>query len=274
MNCPNAMHRINHFTRALAFGVAMLGTFGQSHAQPTTPPPAQKISNLPATDLNLSIQYYSRVLTDEGVVRESRYEETMLRREGHVWIARVLPKQSNNRNGHGSDGIAHDHNRKAGNQSTALNHATQPKQRHKHFNPVLIPRHLTLENGQMRLEYVDFVHKELITITPAEYENVGFDASWANAYYLLDPKFVATLPLSQRASSVPGASWYELERNGVFQRVLWDKQNMLALVIESGTRAGTVLNRIEAKKQTRLQTALPWQNLKGYAQKEYSDFLD
>ena len=42
-----------------------------------------------APDLDLLITYYSKVVTPEGVTRESRYEETMLRRPGHVWTARV-----------------------------------------------------------------------------------------------------------------------------------------------------------------------------------------
>ena len=272
MNCLIVIHRIHRSVGALAFGAVMLSMFGLSHAQPL---PAQKISDLPAADLDLSIQYYSRVLTDEGVLRESRYEETMLRRAGHIWISRVLPKQISTRNAHGVVASGHDDDRKPRSQTTSLHQPAQPPEpKHKHFNPVLMPRHLMLENGKMRLEYVDAVHKEVIAITPSEYENVGFDGSWANAYYLLDPRVVAALPLSKKASAVSGASWYELERNGIFQRVLWDEKNMLAIVIETGNRTGTVLNRIEVKQHARLQGALPWQNLKGYAQKEYSDFLD
>ena len=35
------------------------------------------------------------MLTSEGVTREARYEEKMLRRPGHVWVVRVLPKAAN-----------------------------------------------------------------------------------------------------------------------------------------------------------------------------------
>src|SRR5665647_2930987 len=47
--------------------------------------------------LDLDIEYYSKVLTPEGVTREARYQETMVRRPGHVWVARTLPKNAGNR---------------------------------------------------------------------------------------------------------------------------------------------------------------------------------
>ena len=62
-------------------------------AQAAPPPPA------PA-DLDLGITYYSRVLTPEGVTRESRYEEKMLRRPGHVWVERVLAPSTDAHAGH------------------------------------------------------------------------------------------------------------------------------------------------------------------------------
>ncbi len=46
-----------------------------------------------ASDQDLTVRYYSKVLTNEGVLRESRYEENMLRRPGHVWVERMLPKE-------------------------------------------------------------------------------------------------------------------------------------------------------------------------------------
>lgn len=45
-----------------------------------------------APDIDLSIKYYSRTMTAESVLRESCYEENMLRRPGHVRGARVLPE--------------------------------------------------------------------------------------------------------------------------------------------------------------------------------------
>jgi len=204
-----------------------------------------------APPLDLRIQYYSKAITPEGVTREVRYEETMLRRPGHVWVTRVLPPQAVTT--HAAD---HDHSV------------------HKHFNPVLLPRHVQLAGDKTQLEYIDTKNKEVIAVPQGEYGNVDFDGSWTNAYYLFDPKIVQTMPFLQRPSTVPGARWRELVRNGSFRRVLWDEQRQIPLVIESGDQAATVFHRMEVQAEPKLATSLPWQQLKGYSQRDYGDFLD
>ena len=210
-------------------------------------------------DLDLGISYYNRVLTPEGVTRESRYEEKMLRRPGHVWVERVLPAA------HGS------HDEHGGNKKVALK-STQHE--HKHFNPVVIPRHVMLEKNTVKVEYIDAHDKVVVAIPKAEYENVNFDGSWENSFYLLDPKLVAAMPLSKQVSNVAGARWREVEKNGVFQRVLWDEQKQIPLIIESGDRANTFYRRVDVKLQPTVSQAQPWANVKNYAQREYSDYLD
>ena len=202
-----------------------------------------------ATDLDMKIAYYSKVVTPEGVTREARYEEKMLRRAGHVWTMRVLP--------------AH-----------AAAHEDHQPGAHKHFNHVVLARHVTLENARPRIEFIDAHDRQVVSVPPAEYGNVSFDGSWDHAYYLLDSKRLKSMPLSSRASSTPGARWREREDNSVFERVLWDEQRQIPLLIESGDKAGTFVNRMEITVQPALTRDLPWQKLKGYAQKEYSDFLD
>jgi len=213
-----------------------------------------------AADLDARIAYYSKVVTAEGVTRESRFEETMLRRAGHVWSARVLPAGEPAHDDHDKPRI-----------SQAVVRETSV---HKHFNPVVLPRHLALDGKQLRLEYVDAQAKEVIAVPPGEFDNVSFDGSWERAYYLLDPKRLRALPLSARPSKVAGARWRERERDGAFERVLWDESKEIPLVIESGDRAGTYFNRLELTVQPQLTRELPWQKLKGYARREYADFLD
>ncbi|MBJ7312521.1 hypothetical protein H7U20_20290 [Rugamonas sp. CCM 8940] len=207
---------------------------------------AQALASSPDPDLDLQIHYYSKALTPDGVTRESRYEETMLRRAGHVWVARVLPPNAQPAKGHG----------------------------HKEFNHAMLPRHVALENSKLRLTYVDAHEKQVIAIPPSEYDNVSFDGSWENAYHLIDPRLVLAMPLSRQASAVPGARWRERVKNGQFHRVLWDEQKQIALVIESGDQAATFYRRVEVKAQGGLTRALPWRNLASYGQKEYADFLD
>ena len=218
-------------------------------------------------DLDLTIRYYSKVITAEGVIREARYEEKMLRRPGHVWVARILSKTSPK--------AAGDEHVDAVNQNSKKNVSLKVKEsEHVQFNHVLTPRHIMLENGKLRVEYVDAHAKNIVSIPASEYANVNFDGSWENSFYLLDPKLVSAMPISSKPSAVAGAQWHEREKNGVFQRVLWDAQKQIPLIIESGDKAATFYQRVDVTPQASSNLALPWKNLQGYAQKEYADFLD
>jgi len=48
-------------------------------------------ANKPSLAEMLRVQHYSKAITAEGVSREVRYEETMLRRPCHVWGTRLPP---------------------------------------------------------------------------------------------------------------------------------------------------------------------------------------
>lgn len=206
-----------------------------------------------ATDgpaLDLDIEYYTRVMTPEGVTREARYTETMVRRPGHVWVARVLPKNAGH---HHDDDSGH---------------------KHKEFNHVVLPHHVMLENNKVKIEYIDARSKAVVAIPPSEYANVNFDGSWGNAFFLFDPKLAKAIPLSARQTSVPGAQWREREKNGTFERVLWDERRQIPLVIESGDRASNFFRRVLVTARPTQAATLPWKNLNGYSQKEFSDYLD
>ena len=202
-----------------------------------------------AADLDLKVAYYSKVVTPEGVTREARYEENVLRRAGHVWTTRVLLPHA---------AAQEDHKPGA----------------HKHFNHVVLARHVVLDKAGPRIEFIDAHDKEVVSIPPAEYGNVSFDGSWDHAYYLLDSKRLQTMKLSTRTSAVAGARWREREDHNLFERVLWDEQRQVPLVIESGDKAASFFNRMEITVQPSLTRDLPWQKLNGYAQKEFADFLD
>ena len=236
----------------------LLATGFAAHIQAAPAAPTLAAA-VPAPDLDLRITYYSRVLTPEGVTRESRYDEKMLRRPGHVWVERVLAPATDAHAGH-------DHGAKS-----AVNRKVAHE--HKHFNPVLIPRHVMLEKDTVRVEYIDAHDKVVVSIPKVEFENVNFDGSWENSYYLLDPKQVAAMPLSKQPSKVAGARWREVQKNGNFQRVLWDEQKQIPLTIESGDLANTFYRRVDVKLEP-LSKGQPWSNLKNFAQREYSDYLD
>lgn len=213
--------------------------------------------------LDLDIEYYTKVLTPEGVTREARYRETMLRRPGHVWVARILPK--------GGVGL------KDGEHSDNKNSQSAPRQGgagHAEFNYVVNPHHVMFDGNKVKIDYIDTHDKAVVAIPASEYANVNFDGSWENAFFLVDPKQVKAIPLSQRSSTVAGAQWHEREKNGIFERVLWDEKRRIPLVIESGDKALTFYRRVDVTAHAAQVTNLPWQNLSGYSQKEFSDYLD
>lgn len=93
-------------------------------------------------------------------------------------------------------------------------------------------------------------------------------------FFLLDPQILKTMKLSKQVSNSNGAVWYEREQGGVFQKVLWNEQMQIPLVIESGDRAGSFYCRVEVKLSPNLQSNVPWLNLKGFVNREYPDYLD
>lgn len=214
-----------------------------------------------APDLDLQISYYSKVMTAEGVSREARYQDKMLRRAGHVWSERIVPPTVKA-------------SAKPELKKVAHNHQNEKLTEHKHFNPVLIPRHVQLENGKARIEFIDHAEKMTVSVPASEFNNVNFDGSWENSYYLIDPQLLKSMKQSTKPSDVDGAVWYEREKNGIFQKVLWHAQKQIPLKVESGDRAGTFYQSVEVKIAVNTQAQLPWTNLKGYIHKEYADFLD
>jgi hypothetical protein len=213
--------------------------------------------------LDLEIDYYSRVLTPEGVTREARYKETMLRRAGHVWVTRMLPNSGVGRQ-----------DKQVGDKSHGHGAAGEGAAGHTEFNYVVNPRHVMTDNKQVSINYIDLRGRAVVAIPVSEYGNVNFDGSWKKAFFLLDPTLLKTFPITGRPSSVQGAQWREREKNGVFERVLWDDKRKIPLVIESGDKASTFYRRIEVTARAANVTDMPWNKLGGYAQKEFSDYLD
>ncbi len=215
-------------------------------------PSSAQPSQTPA-DLDLTINYYNRVLTPEGLTRETRYQETVQRRANHIWQSRVLPPQL----AHNGD-AAHNSN----------------ENEHEHFNYIVLPRHIERTANGISVEHIDLSNRERIAIPATEYEQINFDGSWDNAFYIISPKDLALMQPSNRASSIKTARWFEREKNHIFQRVLWDDVLQIALIIESGDTENTFFRKTEVSATTQTSPAQPWLHLAGFANKEYSDFLD
>ncbi|WP_175818762.1 hypothetical protein [Burkholderia sp. BCC0419] len=222
-----------------------------------------------AADLDAVLQHESRTVTADGVTRTTLYRERMVRRDGHVWVERVLPAAAA---GEHDDDHGHDHDagRRTGVQPAAA-HAG-----HKHFNFQAAARHVTYDGKSARIEYVDAANRTVVSVPPAEYETTGFDGSWDNAYYVTPPSQLKRLAVAKRGDA-PGTVWYEQavdtpSARGV-NRILWSERLQAPLSVEYRSADGRVTRKLTLAPAKRRDT-LPWQTLAGYSRKEYADYLD
>ncbi len=224
----------------------------------------------PVPDLDLTVQFYSKTHTPQGALRETRYEETMIRRGQHVWVMRVLPRLAASPPLKTPPGASLN-----GRQVHVIHPVSRPQDvAGAQQNSLVMARHVVIDHGKLRVEYVFQNSRELIVVPPAEYADLKLNGSWPTSFYLIEPQRVTAMPLSQQASEVAGARWHEQVKDGVFRRVLWDEARQLPLIVEVGDTAATFFNRIELKPQATLSAARPWQDLSSYTQRAYADFAN
>lgn len=219
---------------------------------------------LAATDLTLAAEfpqldadviYESRTVTHAGVTETRQFHNILVRRPGHVWMERVLPKST--KTGH-------------------LHPVAAVASQHKHVDFEISSQHLTkTTSGEIRAEYVDHARQMVVFVPASEYSVSGFDGSWDNAAAVVAEKTVKAMPVSLRKVDVPNAQWYEEVRNGWYNRVLWSDRHKVALIVESGKMDGSIKRRtVVTPKFAMPNDRLPWKSLVGFVQKEYDDFMD
>lgn len=250
-----------HFLCALACGLAALPAFA-------------------AADLDAVLLHESRTVTADGVTRTTMYRERMVRRDGHVWVERVLPVAAAG-GGHDDD-HDHDHDHDVGRvRQDPPRAGVQPAAAHaghKHFNFQAAARHVTYDGKTARIEYVDAANRTVVSVPPAEYETTGFDGSWDNAYYVTPPSQLKRLGAA-KPGDAPGTRWYEqaVESPGArgVNRILWSERLQAPLSVEYRSADGRVVRKLTlTQAPAARREPLPWQALAGYAHKEYADYLD
>lgn len=200
--------------------------------------------------LALTLSHDTQALSQDGVYRTEHFQEQYIRTDNTVWVARILPAGLHNQ---------HDHN--AGSDA------------HKDLDVATATRYISKDGkGVVSLKLIETHDHDVVDIPKTEYEAVGFDGNWANAYYLVDPTRIKTFkPLSQPAPQ--GAKWYENKNAQSYVRVLWSEQQKYPLLVESGSQDGH-MKRIMKTTPAAIPAQLPWQQLANYHKKEYTDFLD
>ncbi|AJX33754.1 hypothetical protein [Burkholderia oklahomensis] len=235
-----------------------------------------------APDLDAVLLHESTSVSADGVTRTVVYRERMVRRDGHVWIERVLPAgaklaEANDAHAHGDH--AHDDARaqapRGGVRPAAA--TTGAHAGHKHFNFDAAARHVTNDGGKVRIEYVDAAQRAVVAVPPAEYETTGFDGSWDNAYYITPPSQLKRLAAKSKPGPTPGTRWYEqavgAPRAQGVNRILWSDTLQAPLAVEYRSADGHAARKLTLTPAPSAK-ALPWQQLQSYARKEYADYLD
>ncbi|MGJ7562363.1 hypothetical protein ACSFBM_00760 [Variovorax sp. GB1R11] len=206
-----------------------------------------------APDQNLRISHHVMSIGKDGVQRESRYADLMFRRAGTVWIERELPPVLR---------ADHDHEAREGRVHIG----------HSHADTTAAPLWLRRDAaGKVQVGMVLREQRKVIEVDQANYGNVGYGGSWANAYWLVDP---ASLPrMKALGAGGKGVQRYELPQGESTLRIDWDVAGRYARRIEQRNANGTSVNTMTAAAIAAPKT-LPWQTAEVYERGEYSDLLD
>lgn len=206
-----------------------------------------------ATPVAAILTFESRVVTAEGVTKNTHFQERFIRTDNMVWSQRIAPRAepSHGREDSHEHGHEHKHN---------LNFALAAK---------WIVR---TQDNQVQFQFVRAEDKTIIVPRVSEYGTLGFDGRWETAYYLLDPAELAKMrKLAEPAAK--NASWYESKNSAMFTRILWDEVQQLPLAIETGSIDGSASNKISLTLVAAPKT-LPWKELAAYESIAYEDLLD
>jgi hypothetical protein len=208
-------------------------------------------------DLAAQIKFESSQQGADGVLRSSMFEEEMLRQGQSVWTRRkfLLPTED----------------------------AHSKAKTHKHLNAIEAVRWVSKVETETSLQLLIRADRALVSIPKVEFANVGFDGSWARAYYLIDPSELAHYQEVHRSARLmPTAgigregrvAWFERRSKAMLERVLWDFEVGIPLLIESESMDGRRKFRASVTVQKAPSKAPSWINSAQFEQRRYSDYLD
>lgn len=212
--------------------------------------PWLKPATAAASASNLHVEYLGWTIGSDGSRHQLSYAERVYRDGDLLWIEREIP-----------DAIKKRHEAQA---HSALGHT--------HDDVVGAPlwiRQNTDHSLYVRL--VDHHEQRLIEVGPANYGNVGFGGSWAEAYHLLDPADLQKL--QQAGPEADGLQTYEAQSGQRHLRVVWDIAGQYAREISSWDEDGLSARTIKATRID-LPKQAPWVTLAAYRLRDYSDLLD
>ena len=208
--------------------------------------PLLALPHVHAQTVDLLIKHSAVSLGADGIKRSTEFSERLTRTPDSVWISRVLPTGAHSGHDHAKGGEAH-----------------------KHLDVSTASRWITrTANGDIALRLVPNDEKVLVTVTKTDYGNVGFDGSWAAAWSLIDP---ATLKRMKAGPVAGELTTYTLAEENRRLKVVWNTKLQLPMRVESSDAS--------SRRETVVQVlggpaSRPWDQLQGFTQKDYSDYLD
>lgn len=199
-----------------------------------------------AQEVELLVKHTAVSSGADGIKRSTEFAERMSRSKDNVWVSRVLPAKAH---------ADHDHAR--GDKA------------HKHIDVSTASRWISKDAaGIAQISLVPNDEKVLVNVSKTDWENVGFNGSWDAAWGLIDP---ASLKRMKTGTVSGELTTYTLAEKGRSMKVVWNTSLRLAVLVESSDAS--------SRRQTKVQVlraapSRPWDQLRGYAKKDYSDYLD
>jgi hypothetical protein len=207
-----------------------------------------------APPVRLRLSYHTMAIGNDGVQRDTRYANTMVRRPGRVWVERDLPAVLR-------DSVSHGHE-----------HAHGPHAGHAHDEaqgaPLQVHRNA---DGTERVEVVLAKTARVIEVDRAHHGNVGYGGSWDTVYWLVPP--AALRKMQAVGAPKGGVQRYRAQAGEQVTLVDWDVAGQFPRRVERTDGHGTSSYLMTA-------TALPapavppWKASEAYGRGDYSDLLD
>lgn len=199
-----------------------------------------------AQEVELLVKHTAVSYGPDGVKRSTEFSERVSRAKDSLWISRVLPTESHSDHEHAKGG-----------------------KEHKHLDVTTASRWISRDaSGAVQMRLVPNDEKVVVAVSKTDYGNVGFDGSWAAAWGLVDP---AALKRMKASATARDLTTYTLNEKGRAVKVVWNSKLQMPVSVESSDKT--------SRRQTLVQVvssapARPWDKLKGFTQKDYSDYLD
>jgi hypothetical protein len=256
------------FTLLRPLAPALLCTLGLLHAAQAPaqmPPPADAASIARTTaavdaapPIQLRLSYHSSTIGNDGVQRDTRYANRMVRRAGRVWIERDMPAVLRDSQAHGH---AHGHARAHG-----------PHAGHAHDEAQGAPLQVHRDaNGVERVEVVLTETARVIEVDRAHHGNVGYGGSWDAVYWLVPPASLKKMEPVGVARA--GVQRYRARQGEQLTRVDWDVAGQYARRVERTDSHGPS-RYLMTTTVLPAPRVLPWKASDAYGRGDYSDLLD